>query len=128
METITIAGVNIEFPHTPYKCQMKYMEEVIKALNMVSLLATIYSQIQKCDAALESPTGTGKTLSLLCSVIGWLQSEKMKFVPNFQTTMALANKEGAGPVNLFPKIYYCSRTHSQLAQVVRELNKTVYKK
>lgn len=58
MQKYEIRGVTVEFPHTAYDCQLLYMERVIEAL-----------QTQKL-ALLESPTGTGKTLCLLCASLG----------------------------------------------------------
>jgi Rad3-related DNA helicase len=51
------------------------------------------------NALLESPTGTGKTLSLLCATLAWLKAEREKY------------KTGKIDSEL-PKIIYCSRTHS----------------
>lgn len=62
-------------------------------------MQNVISALQnKQNALLESPTGTGKTLSLLCSTIAWLRLERKKM---------------AGDVfyNL-PVIIYTSRTHS----------------
>ena len=81
-----IEGVNVYFPFKPYGCQNDFMRKMITALKRGE------------NALLESPTGTGKTLSLLCSALAWLEAERKN----------LAGKEGVE----LPKIIYTSRTHS----------------
>ncbi|EPB80517.1 DNA repair helicase [Ancylostoma ceylanicum] len=76
MVTVNIRGVDVMFPFSPYECQLAYMDKVIEAIDM------------KFDTALESPTGTGKTLSLLCSTLGWLQKQKLMFQASFQDVAA----------------------------------------
>lgn len=79
-------GLEIYFPFKPYQCQIDFMAKVVKALNT------------GVNALLESPTGTGKTLSLLCASIAWLRNEREKLDKNI--------------VYDLPKIIYTSRTHS----------------
>jgi regulator of telomere elongation helicase 1 len=59
-----IRNIPVEFPFKPYRSQLVYMEKVIEALQNGS------------NALLESPTGTGKTMSLLCSVLAWRQAQE----------------------------------------------------
>ncbi|KAF9138078.1 Fanconi anemia group J protein [Mortierella sp. GBA39] len=59
-------GIRIKFPFTPYKSQQDMMSKIVEAL-----------QTQE-NALLESPTGSGKSLALLCGALAWLQNEKMR--------------------------------------------------
>lgn len=64
MPEFTIGGIPVSFPFEPYNVQRRYMEKVIECLD------------RSANSVLESPTGTGKTLSLLCSTLGWVLEKK----------------------------------------------------
>ena len=125
--TVEIENIQIHFPFKPYDVQAKYMASVIKALN------------KKEHALLESPTGTGKTLCLLCSTLAWQQHHKGKMIkqqlknpsqqtqPTQQSILSQQDGEAPAATNKVPTIIYASRTHSQLSQVVRELRNTRYR-
>eukprot|EP01016_Furgasonia_blochmanni_P020715 TRINITY_DN2311_c0_g2_i1.p1 TRINITY_DN2311_c0_g2~~TRINITY_DN2311_c0_g2_i1.p1 ORF type:complete len:931 (+),score=84.02 TRINITY_DN2311_c0_g2_i1:88-2880(+) len=100
---VQLEGIPVYFPYKPYNIQEKYMQNVIEALN------------GEKNALLHSPTGTGKTLSLLCSTLAWLKHHR--------ETSRDINAERLCPT----RIIYASRTHSQLKQVIGELKETVYK-
>ncbi|PWA89161.1 RAD3-like DNA-binding helicase protein [Artemisia annua] len=148
--TVTnIGGIPIEFPFQPYGSQLSFMTRVIATLDRAQRDGHFH-------ALLESPTGTGKSLSLLCSVIAWQKNNKAKsgygsvshskadpeamadpighgggfvpepdpsgnMMPTLSDTNSMAQKMKRGPV-----IYYATRTHSQISQVIGEFRKTNY--
>ncbi|KAI9113138.1 hypothetical protein K1719_015663 [Acacia pycnantha] len=147
-----IGGLQVEFPYQPYGSQFAFMGRVVSTLNRAQ-------REGHCHALLESPTGTGKSLSLLCSSLAWQQNYKLNkqpknlsylkpapeattdplvygggFVPDevppTSENMELPETEANNKMQkkkAAPTIYYASRTHSQISQVIRELRKTSYR-
>uniref|UniRef100_A0A3P8S870 DNA 5'-3' helicase n=1 Tax=Amphiprion percula TaxID=161767 RepID=A0A3P8S870_AMPPE len=62
----TIGGVKIHFPCKAYPSQLAMMNSIVRGLN--------YGQ----HCLLESPTGSGKSLALLCSALGWQKAQCVK--------------------------------------------------
>ncbi|XP_076911660.1 regulator of telomere elongation helicase 1 homolog [Bidens hawaiensis] len=115
MPTYKIRGIDVEFPFEAYDCQLVYMDKVIHSLQ------------DKSNALLESPTGTGKTLCLLCATLAWRKS-----LGPFSTGRGAGARRSEGSLSQsespkLPTIVYTSRTHSQIRQVVQELKRTVYR-
>ena len=134
-----IRGYKVYFPHKPYGPQIAFMDKTLEALE------------SKKHALLESPTGTGKTLALLCSTLAWQKKQKEEMRKkkeeralngqeeeeeeeerpeesrnllrsireNFENGDSKEKKE---VVEKPSKIYFASRTHSQITQVVHELS------
>ncbi|XP_051957724.1 LOW QUALITY PROTEIN: regulator of telomere elongation helicase 1-like [Xyrauchen texanus] len=132
MPHLKLRGVTVAFPFTPYPCQEDYMNKVIECLQ------------NKVNGVLESPTGTGKTLCLLCATLGWREyfkdtisackiAERMGGTELFPdrpvSSWGMAATDGNTPTYYadIPKIIYASRTHSQLTQVITELKNTSYR-
>lgn len=81
MGTYPINGIKVKFPFKPYPSQIGMMDRVIRALDG-----------NKQHALLESPTGSGKTMALLCGVLSWMEEQKKKH-----------NIENQGPTTLIPE-------------------------
>eukprot|EP00002_Diphylleia_rotans_P000223 TRINITY_DN10114_c0_g1_i1.p1 TRINITY_DN10114_c0_g1~~TRINITY_DN10114_c0_g1_i1.p1 ORF type:complete len:548 (+),score=68.82 TRINITY_DN10114_c0_g1_i1:68-1711(+) len=116
MPIIDVRGIPVEFPYEPYAPQLAYMEKVIEALSNES------------NALLESPTGTGKTLCLLCSCLAWrrhyMATRVMKDYEDARSDRTALTEQSGLKI---PRIIYATRTHSQLSQVVQELKRCAYK-
>ncbi|XP_070275670.1 regulator of telomere elongation helicase 1 isoform X2 [Myotis yumanensis] len=131
MPKIILSGVTVDFPFQPYKCQEEYMAKVLECLQ------------KKVNGVLESPTGTGKTLCLLCSTLAWREhlrdaisarkiaerTQRDLFLDRPLSSWGNAASEGDATACYadIPKIIYASRTHSQLTQVIGELRNTSYR-
>jgi len=138
MVQVQIRGIDVNFPFQPYGCQVSYMEKVIQCLQ------------EEKNGILESPTGTGKTLCLLCATLAWRETYVAQLQlqqrlssdqngSNYVQTLGDELKEAAygqswgvsndDKASFFeaPRILYASRTHSQLSQAVQELKNTIYR-
>ncbi|CAH2068017.1 unnamed protein product, partial [Thlaspi arvense] len=123
MPIYRIRGIDVDFPFEAYPSQITYMDRVIESLQ------------NKCHALLESPTGTGKTLCLLCATLAWrkslgsfstLKDRKKSEFPWTDSDEQMSQPGGGGGAG-FPTIVYASRTHSQLRQVIKELKRCSYR-
>ncbi|XP_023560106.1 regulator of telomere elongation helicase 1 isoform X3 [Octodon degus] len=132
MPKIVLNGVTVDFPFQPYQCQREYMSKVLECLQ------------KKVNGLLESPTGTGKTLCLLCTTLAWREhlrdsvsarkiAERAQGglfpdlgLPSWGST-AVPDGDPIACYTDVPKIIYASRTHSQLTQVISELRNTAYR-
>jgi len=92
MTIIRVQDIDIDFPYNPYQCQIEYMSKTILALKRGE------------NALLESPTGTGKTLCLLCATLAWQeymkQGNRMKVV-----------KVDGKSINIIKHITFLSSNH-----------------
>lgn len=112
--TFFVEGIKIGWP---FPAVMKPQRQM--AIHLVKALKN------RRHVVLESPTGTGKSAAILCSVLAWQRHHHKqlfaKHDPSSPNSMDLEPK----PQNV--KIIYCSRTHSQVAQMVSSLKSTPYR-
>lgn len=66
---------NFSHPYQPYDIQLQLMDQIYRALAE-----------NKKIGIFESPTGTGKTLSLICAAMTWLRENKSELIGASQAT------------------------------------------
>ncbi|KAK8899847.1 hypothetical protein M9Y10_002170 [Tritrichomonas musculus] len=113
-----VYGIDVDFPYPqPYKAQMALMAKAMKGF------------VKQENAILESPTGTGKSLALLSSSLAYQMDMKNKHPEaikyNFNDSGDSSADNTQRPITI-PKIWYTSRTHTQLTQLIGELRKLRY--
>ncbi|CAJ1358568.1 unnamed protein product [Effrenium voratum] len=86
----------VHFPFAPMPPQEAVASYVLKACERAGI------------AMLQSPTGTGKSLALLCAALAWQRRQSLE--------------TGAAP-----QVVYGVRTHAQIKQIVGELRKSGYR-
>ena len=96
-----VGGVKIGWP---FPVVMKPQRQM--AMHLITALKS------SKHVVIESPTGTGKSAAILCSILAWQRYH--------------AKMEGTAAERPC-KVIYCSRTHSQVAQMVASLRKTPYR-
>jgi hypothetical protein len=122
-DDIYIEGVRVGWPFPEImRPQRQIAIHLIKALKA------------RRHVILESPTGTGKSAAILCAVLGWHRWYKKfgntldkSYVNDLTELVYDDDLEEKTSFATVPRIFYCSRTHSQVAQMVSSLRKTPYR-
>eukprot|EP01135_Chromosphaera_perkinsii_P004535 Nk52_evm5s288 gene=Nk52_evmTU5s288 len=79
------------FPFTPYDIQVDFMKELFSAVE------------DGCVGIFESPTGTGKSLSIICGILKWMEMHKkilkendgyLKDVSDGEATLTASSTDG----------------------------------
>lgn len=111
MARVKINGIPIEMPFEPYPAQIMTMTKMLLCLTT------------NASGLVESPTGTGKSLSIICAVLGYCEHLRR----GLGDVQAKRGGKETEETRELPKIIICSRTHKQLDQLVDQLRKTQYR-
>lgn len=72
------------FPYKPYPIQKQLMQAIYQSLDNRKI------------AILESPTGTGKSLSVICAAMSWLEEERLKKLNNMEKQLVKLRQQIKG--------------------------------
>lgn len=79
---LNVRGVRVSFPFAAYRSQLAMMHSVITVAK------------NRTHALVESPTGTGKSMALLCSALAWQRNETVEAEREF--TEAIRDRSARG--------------------------------
>ncbi|XP_051010413.1 ATP-dependent DNA helicase DDX11 [Acomys russatus] len=94
-ENCEIDGINFPFPYKPYPIQKDFMAELYKVLDAGKI------------GIFESPTGTGKSLSLICGALSWLRDFEQKKLQAEAHLLASGSDSTSGGKNSLPSSSSC---------------------
>lgn len=77
-----------DFPYKPYSIQEQLMKSIYQSLDSRKV------------AILESPTGTGKSLSVICAAMSWLKEEKFRKLNDMEKQMIKLRQQIKGNLKI----------------------------
>lgn len=95
-----IQDISVNFPYKPYGCQLSIMNRVCPNY-IISQNQVVEALESKRNCLLESPTGTGKTLSLLCASLAWVNKKLGECRWFILVNLILAHRETISSKGLF---------------------------
>lgn len=99
-------GNDFSFPFEPYPQQRALMNSIVECIKRLYLpffcstsyflyfFTTLFFSHSNSIGCFESPTGTGKSLSIICASLSWLIHEERKILDEVEKLTTPVNAEG----------------------------------
>lgn len=114
----SMAVPSFSFPFEPYSVQQDFAAKLYHCLR------------NSISGVFQSPTGTGKSLSVICAALKWVNeaSAPVTFTsPSRLSFRFEGDFEEIEPMEGLlnePRVIFCTRTHTQISQFIREIRLT----
>ena len=112
-----MANPLFSFPFEPYPTQLDFATKLYHCLH------------NSISGIFQSPTGTGKSLSVICAALKWVNeaSGPVSYVTPSKLSFVFGDFEDVEPMEGVldePRVLFCTRTHTQIAQFIKEIRLT----